>query len=88
MRDYNFRKKAVIKEQKKRKWLWNEFCWPSMPNKKTDENGKQYFIEGKTGAYKKFLKKQANKAVRQSKLDIVGSGANYKRVYDLTYKWY
>lgn len=61
MRDYNFRQKAVIKEQKKRKWLWNSFYWPSMPNKKVDENGKQYFIEGKTGAYKKFLKNRLTK---------------------------
>ena len=84
MRDYNFRRKAKIKEHNKRKILWyDRGYWPSMPHKGVDEYGEEYFTEGRTGTYKKFLKRQANKAVRKSELDNVGSGCNYKRAYNL-----
>lgn len=88
MRNYNFKRKAKIKEQQRRKELWNTGYWPSMPNKGVGENGEEYFIEGKTGTYKKHLKRRANKAVRRADLESVGSGNNYKRVFNLEWEWY
>lgn len=89
MRDYNYRFNAKRKEQLRRKTLYyNRGYWPAMPHKGVDEYGEEYFTEGRTGTYKRFLKKQANKAVRNTMFDNINSGCNYKRVYSLTYMWY
>lgn len=88
MRNYNFRRQAAMKKQARRRNLWNTGYWPSMPNKGVGENGEEYFIEGTTGNYKKYLKRQAAKAVRRAELETIGSGNNYKKVYELTWKWY
>lgn len=88
MRCYNFRKQAKLKEQNRRKELWNTGYWPSMPNQGVGENGEKYYLEGRTGTYKRFLKRQANKAVRRAELGTVGSGKNYRKVFDLEWEWF
>lgn len=89
MRNYNYRINAKHKEQSKRKELYsNRGYWPSMPHKGIDENGKEYYTEGFAGRYKKFLKVQANKAVRRAELNSVNSGCHYKKMYELLCQWY
>lgn len=89
MRDYNFRRKVKIKEQRKREFLWNTGYWPTMPNQGVDMSGNKYYIEGDKDVYKQHLKRQANKAVRKAKLESISSSrSNYKRVFDLPWEWY
>jgi len=87
MRNYNFRKKAKRKEQQRREFLCNIGYWPSMPRRQIGKNNTQYYLEGFTGTYKPFLKKEANARVRRIKGQI-SNGAEYKKLYDLVYKWY
>lgn len=89
MRGYNFRRKAKIKEQKRRKTIYNDRgYWPAMPSKGIGEYGEEYYTEGFTGIYKGYLKRRASKAVRSADLDSLSSGAHYKRAFDLMWEWY
>lgn len=89
MRDYNYRKRTKVKEQVNRKTLYNDRgYWPSMPSKGIGENSKEYYVEGHTGTYKKFLKRQASKAVRKARIDSVNSGCHYRKMYELLWQWY
>lgn len=88
MRDYNFRKSNKVKEQEKRKFIYNTGYFPTMPNEKEGDNGKPYYVEGSKSNYKQYLKRVANKKVRQSELDDIGSGGGYKRAFDLPWNWY
>lgn len=88
MRNYNFKRKALMKEQKNRKYLYSTGYWPTMPMKKIGENDHEYFIEGSKDNYKKHLKRRANKAIRRAPLEAVGSGAHYKKIFNLPNEWY
>lgn len=89
MRDYNYRRKMKKKADKRKKELWfNRGYWPTMPSRKVDEEGQVYYTEGYQCKRKKFLKRQANKAVRQADLESFSNGSNYKRAYNLLWEWY
>ncbi len=89
MRDYNFRRNAKLKEQKRRKELWDgPWYWPAMPYRKQDEDGNKYYIEGKTGSYKRFLKRRSNKIIRKLELEKIGDGNNYRKVFPLWWEWF
>jgi hypothetical protein len=89
MRDYNYRKRMKDKEMRKRKELYyNRGYWPTMPERRVNEKGQEYYIQGYQCNRKKYLKKYANKSVRRSELDSISNGSNYKKVYDLVWEWY
>lgn len=88
MRDYNFRRDAKLKEQRKRKELWDRYYWPSMPRKRQDEENNKYYIEGTTGVYKRFLKRRSSKIVRRVDLGKIGNGNNYRRAFPLMWEWF
>lgn len=89
MRNYNFRKKAKLKEQKRKEFLWNTGYWPTMPNRGIDEDGNEYFMEGSKDVYKQYLKRKANKCVRKADLESIGSSrGNYKKVFNLPWEWF
>lgn len=89
MRDYNYRKRMEDKANRRRKELWyDRGYWPTMPSRKEDENGNVYYTEGYQCKRKKFIKRQANKAVRRVPLGSLSNGANYKRAFELQWTWY
>jgi hypothetical protein len=89
MRDYNYRKKMKDKEIHRRKELYlNGGYWPTMPRRRINEEGQEYYIQGRECNRKKYLKRYANKSVRKSGLDNINNGSNYKKVYDLPWEWY
>lgn len=88
MRSYNFKKNKKEKETKKRKDLYGRGYWPTMPNLQTKENGDEYYVQGKPDNTKKFVKKQAVKAIRNNKCDTIKSGSSYKKNYDLWWEWF
>lgn len=47
----------------------------TMKNKK----GQTYYVQGNTGTYKRFLKKQAAKKYRKIDLEEIKSGSHYKK---------
>lgn len=87
MRNYNFRKQAKIKEQEKRKFIYNLGYFPTMPSKNHGINGEEYFIEGKEDIFKQYIKRQASKSTRRYKKGL-SNGGSYKKVYNFPYEWY
>lgn len=88
-RNYNFRKKAKQKEQNKMALSCEIMrCQPSTPRMRETKNGQTYYVQGNTGTYKKFLKKQAAKKSRKIDLEEIKSGSHYKKLFALMWEWY
>lgn len=87
-RNYNFRRANKIKEQKRRALIYEFGFFPTMPKKSKGNKGKSYYVEGCKDNYKQLLKKTAVKKVRQSNLDEIGNGSDYKKLFNLKWNWY
>ena len=89
-RDYNFRKKAKTKEIMKRVFSYNNFVNPSTPIERVNDDGVIYYTEGPQSKRKAYLKKRANKKIRntKNKTSYYPEGSHYKKVYDLHWIWY
>lgn len=89
MRDYNYRRHAKEKELKNYKRACECFKYkPRKPKKQQDFKGNFYYVEGSADGRKKFLKRQASKAVRKNRKMKVPKGSSYKKMYELIYQWY
>ena len=88
MRNYNARKEHKRKVHQKRKKIFASNYWPTMPLRKGDNDGLEYYTEGSRSPVKQKLKRQSNKKIRSSKLDKVTSPSHYKKVYDLWWNWF
>ena len=85
-RNYDFKKNAKEKEQKRRKEINSLHYFPTMPQKGVGRNGGEYFIQGSPDGAKKVLKKMAKKTARNSK--ELPSGSGYKKSFDLWWSWF
>ena len=88
-RNYNFREKAKQKEQNKMALSYEIMgCQPSVPRMRENKKGQTYYVQGNTGTYKRFLKKQAAKKSRKIDLEELKSGSHYKKLFGLMWEWY
>ena len=88
-RNYNFREKVKKKEQNKMALSCEVMgCQPSVPRMRKNKKGQTYYVQGNTGTYKRFLKKQATKKSRKIDLEEIKSGSHYKKIFDLMWEWY
>ena len=88
-RNYNFREKAKKKEQDKMTLSYKIMgCQPSVPRMRENKKGQTYYVQGNTGTYKRFLKKQAAKKSRKIDLEELKSGSHYKKLFGLMWEWY
>ena len=88
-RSYKFREKSKQKKQDKMALSYGVMAYePSRPRRRKNEKGQTYYVQRRTGSYKRFLKKQAAKKYRKIDLEELKSGSQYKRLFDLTWDWY
>lgn len=85
-RNYDFKKNAKEKEQKRRKEIHSRHYFPTMPQKGVGRNGEEFFLQGSPDRSKKVLKKTAKKAARRAK--EIPSGSGYKKSFDLWWSWF
>lgn len=86
-RDYNYRMTQKKKKEDRMKYISKVKYKPSLPYIKTDNSGNEYITDGYQSKYKKYLKKQSNKSIRSYR-GCLGEGSDYKKVYDLNWKWF